>query len=255
MENQSSFKRTLYRTVEKFSARRNCTTISCSVGEHIETLKLTKKAELVSNGVNISKLQSVLSAISIDKCPGFTVFTLGRICYQKNPALFNQIALSLPEVHFVWIGDGELRKELSASNIEITGWVEREEALKLSAEYDVFILTSLWEGLPISLLEAMYMKKLCIVSNVIGNRDVIRNGENGFICDEVSDYVHAISLAKSHDMSNMTRSAYTDILNHYNTKVMADKYKEIYLSRFTESGQSITTKQNKLIYASASKRD
>ena len=38
---------------------------------------------------------------------------------------------------------------------------------------DVFLLPSRWEGLPISLLESMYMKKICVVSNVIGNRDVI----------------------------------------------------------------------------------
>lgn len=43
---------------------------------------------------------------------------------------------------------------------------------------DVFLLPSRWEGLPISLLESMYMKKACVVSNVIGNRDVIHNGEN-----------------------------------------------------------------------------
>ena len=42
---------------------------------------------------------------------------------------------------------------------------------------DVFLLTSLWEGLPIALLEAMYYKKVCIVSNCIGNRDVIINGQ------------------------------------------------------------------------------
>ena len=49
---------------------------------------------------------------------------------------------------------------------------------------DVFLLTSLWEGLPVSLLEAMYMKKPCVVSDVIGNHDVIENGRNGFICGD-----------------------------------------------------------------------
>lgn len=54
----------------------------------------------------------------------FTVFTLGRICYQKNPTLFNTIAELLPDVRFVWIGDGELREELKSKNIEISGWVD-----------------------------------------------------------------------------------------------------------------------------------
>ena len=42
------------------------------------------------------------------------------------------------------------------------------------------------------LLESMYMKKACVVSNVIGNRDVIHNGENGFVCTKVEDFVKAI---------------------------------------------------------------
>ena len=52
----------------------------------------------------------------------FTVYTLGRICYQKNPTLFNEIAEALPDVKFIWIGDGELREQLTSKNIEITGW-------------------------------------------------------------------------------------------------------------------------------------
>ena len=103
----------------------------------------------------------------------FTVYTLGRICYQKKPTLFNEIAGSFPNVKFVWIGDGELRGELTSKNIEITGWADRSTAIRYAVNADVFLLPSRWEGLPISLLESMYMKKICVVSNVIGNRDVI----------------------------------------------------------------------------------
>ena len=62
----------------------------------------------------------------------------------------------MPDVKFLWIGDGELRNELKSPNINITGWVNREEALKISMNTDVFILTSLWEGLLLVFL------KLCI---------------------------------------------------------------------------------------------
>ena len=78
-------------------------------------------------------------------------------------------------VKFVWIGDGELRDQLTSENIEITGWADRSTAIRYAVNADVFLLPSRWEGLPISLLESMYMKKACVVSNVIGNRDVIVN--------------------------------------------------------------------------------
>ena len=224
MENYKPAKRAMFKTIESLMAKRNCTTISCSPGEHQETLKLTSRAVYVNNGINIANLEKMLSsAAKVEHT--FTVFTLGRICYQKNPALFNSIAEVMPDVHFLWIGDGELRGELKASNIEITGWVDREEALRRSYNADVFVLTSLWEGLPISLLESMYMKKLCVVNDVIGNHDVIHNGENGFVCRTVDEFVEAI---KSADTNKLISAAFDDIQKQYNTVVMSKSYSDIY---------------------------
>lgn len=213
-------------------------TISCSEGEHQETLKLTKNAAYVNNGINMKELQKLIVSVGTVADHPFTVFTLGRICYQKNPVLFNQIALAMPEVKFLWIGDGELRNELTAKNIEITGWCKREDALKHSLKADVFLLTSLWEGLPISLLESMYMKKLCVVNDVIGNRDVIHNGENGFVCDDVCDFVEAIKSAERHEkyIEKYIEQAYVDMLKKYNTAVMAKQYSNLYLAKFNAGG-------------------
>lgn len=94
MENYKPMKRRMFKLIESVCAKQNCTTISCSVGEHQESLKLTKHATYVNNGINMAELQEI-----IDKTEkveqSFTVYTLGRICYQKNPTLFNEIAESL----------------------------------------------------------------------------------------------------------------------------------------------------------------
>lgn len=226
MENYKPMKRRVFKLIESVCAKRNCTTISCSVGEHQESLKLTKRATYVNNGINMAELQEI-----IDKTEkvehSFTVYTLGRICYQKNPTLFNEIAESLPDVKFVWIGDGELRDQLTSENIEITGWTDRSTAIRYAVNADVFLLPSRWEGLPISLLESMYMKKACVVSNVIGNRDVIHNGENGFVCTKVEDFIKAIEECQGEN-GKLTERAYQDILKMYNTKVMAEQYSVIY---------------------------
>lgn len=223
MANYKPVKRKIFKMIESIFAKRNCTTISCSLGEHRETLKFTQNAIYINNAVNVEKLKNSLEKVKIDdhQC---TVFTLGRICYQKNPKLFNAVAETMPDVKFLWIGDGELRNQLKSSNIEVTGWIKREEALKKSMNADVFMLTSLWEGLPISLLEAMYMKKLCVVSNVIGNRDVIHNEDNGYVCDTVGDFVNAIKEQKKEYIVK----AYQDLLENYETTVQAKKYAEVY---------------------------
>lgn len=239
MKNHSAVKRMIYKAVETVCGKRACTTISCSEGEHQETLKLNKKALYVNNGINEKKLERALRGIEVEEHP-FTVFMLGRICYQKNPVLFNQVAEAMPEVRFLWIGDGELREELKAPNIEITGWLDRKSALERAMSADVFLLTSLWEGLPISLLEAMYMKKLCVVSNVIGNRNVIVNCRNGFVCDDVDGFVKAVKSAQTGAVDVLINIAYQDIMNKYNTSVMAEKYSEIYMNRLPETIQGGT---------------
>ena len=91
MENCNPTKRRVFKLIESVCAKRNCTTISCSVGEHQETLKLTKNAAYVNNGINMKELQEIVNQTEKVAHP-FTVFTLGRICYQKNPTLFNTIA-------------------------------------------------------------------------------------------------------------------------------------------------------------------
>ena len=228
MKNHSDAKRLTYKIIEALSAKRACITISCSEGEHQETLKLTKRATYVDNGINMEQLGNLLSAIRPLEDHDFTVFTLGRICYQKNPMLFNDIARALPEIHFLWIGDGEMREELTSPNIEITGWLDRKNALSRSVSADVFLLTSLWEGLPISLLVAMYMKKPCVVNDVIGNHDVIHSGENGYVCEKVSEFVESIERVQAGSSAEMVEAAYEDILNKYNTIVIAEKYSGIY---------------------------
>ncbi|MDO5476635.1 MAG: glycosyltransferase [Eubacteriales bacterium] len=230
MSNYDAVRRFSYRMVERISAVRCCTTISCSEGEHKETLRLTNNALFVNNGINIDEIQRMMDSIGTIQDKTFTVFTLGRICYQKNPKLFNEIASRVPDVQFVWVGDGELRHLLTAPNIEVTGWLSREEALRRSMASDVFILTSLWEGLPMSLLESMYMEKVCLVNDVIGSRDVICSGVNGYVCKDVDEFVKVIrdirqSPESFHRLSSQARE---DILSKYNTAIMADKYREIY---------------------------
>lgn len=231
MQDQNIIKRRLYNAIEHFCGKINCTTICCSKGEYAEALKITGQAACIDNGINIKLLQKSIDEADSgypDHKDTFTVFTLGRICRQKNPKMFNEIAQSLPDIRFIWIGDGELRNELHSPNITVTGWVERSQAVNLSLSADAFILTSSWEGLPISLLEAMYMKKPCIVSDVIGNHDVIKTGVNGYVCKNVNDFITAINSVQASFPDNLVQKSYSEICTHYNIVEMAYQYEKIY---------------------------
>ena len=77
----------------------------------------------------------------------------------------------------------------------------------------------------------MYLKKICIVSNVIGNKDVIENEVNGFICNGLNDYVEVINRIKSlkYDLNKIFIRSVSDIKNVYNTKVMSESYYNLYM--------------------------
>ncbi len=228
MNSQGVVKRGFYKFIEKLSGKRICTTISCSEGEYREAMKVTRDAVCIQNGINTSQLQKTIDETERTE-HDFTVFTLGRICNQKNPTLFNEIAMKMPNVKFVWIGDGELKNQLTSTNIVVTGWVARDLAIKYAVNADVFLLPSLWEGLPISLLEAMFMEKLCIVSNIIGNRDVIQNGLNGYVCNNINEYVKCIN-----GELDLGKQARKDVEEKYNTIVMSERYKKIYISKLVD---------------------
>lgn len=229
MRDSSKVKRFMYWCLEKIGALRKCTIVGCSYGEYQEALKISKNAICINNGININRLNKEVQAFGKHNIDfnNLKICTSGRIGYQKNPELFNNIAENFPNLKFTWIGDGELKDKLTAPNIKVTGWKTREDVLKIVNDNDVFILTSLWEGLPISLLEAMYLKKVCIVTNCIGNRDVIKNEKNGFII-KTNNYKEIIERINPENYSKISKNAKEAILSVFNTDKMVKEYKKEY---------------------------
>ncbi|PZX95283.1 glycosyltransferase family 1 protein [Flavobacterium aquariorum] len=174
-------------------------TIACGDTEY-EIAKKIGKSMLIRNGINIEevRLQHLKTQNQI-----LTIGIVARITTARNPELFNAIALRFPDFNFVWIGDGELNSTLTAPNIRITGWfMDRNEALKELNTIDIYIQTSLWEGLPIAVLEAMAMKKPVLATNVIGNKDIIFHNETGFLFNEIEELDCFLELLKDDKTRN-----------------------------------------------------
>ena len=212
----------------------NAITLTCCESEDEVAKRLTKKTAYIETGVNLADLSASLDGIEPVKNERFTVFTLGRACTQKQPYLFNHIAELVPEARFVWIGDGELENELTAPNVDVTGWKPRKEALALAKGADVFILCSLGEAIAMSLIENMYMRKLILVSNVMGNKSVIHDGVNGYVCETAEEYAERIKAAMKEFPSELPKRAYLDVFKIYNTDVMKKKYIDFYRSVIKE---------------------
>jgi glycosyltransferase involved in cell wall biosynthesis len=196
----SNWTKKIYWTIENcFQQLFGGITIACGDTEY-EIAQEIGKSYLIRNGINIEEVRQQYIK---PQNQTLTIGIVARITTARNPKLFNAIALRFPRYNFVWIGDGELNSVLTAPNIRITGWfIDKNEALKELSTIDIYIQTSLWEGLPIAVLEAMAMKKPVLATNIIGNKDIVVHNETGFLFNEIEELDHYLELLKDDKTRN-----------------------------------------------------
>lgn len=93
-----------------------------------------------------------------------------------------------------------------------------------------FVLSSTWEGLPLSLLEAMSMGCIPISTPAGGVVDVIRDGENGLLCPtfETDDFLNTISKVFDRDFAISKELIIKDYEENYTMEVCVNKYYNVY---------------------------
>lgn len=226
-----------YHALEKCLGRRDCLTLTCCESEDEEARTLCERTAYIETGINLDEFARQLGDVVPERRERFTVFTLGRASTQKRPDLFNRIAELVPEADFLWVGGGDLEGGLTAPNLDVTGWKPRFEALGIAKGADVFVLCSYGEAIAMSVLENMYMKKLCLVSDTMGNRSVVRDGVSGYVCDTAEEYATRIRSAMACFPAGLTERAYRDVLETYNTSVMAGKFIDFYEAEIVRKGR------------------
>jgi glycosyltransferase involved in cell wall biosynthesis len=154
------------------------------------------RAVVIRSGIQLGAFPARVDAAALKMSAGIgrhkpLVVSIGNLKPQKNAADFvaaaAKAAARLPEARFVFIGDGPQRRALEArafalglgGALSFLGW--RRDGAQWLAAADVFALTSLWEGLPRALVEAMAtgLPSVCYATD--GVVDLLRDGENGFL--------------------------------------------------------------------------
>lgn len=120
------------------------------------------------------------------------VGTVGRLAAQKDPATFVRVAAKVvekvPDAQFVWIGDGPARGETERliaalgvrANVTLAG--VRRDVPALLPELDTFLLTSRWEGLPRTIVEAAAFGVPIVATAVDGVPEFVEDGDTGLLC-------------------------------------------------------------------------
>ncbi|MDE2512374.1 MAG: glycosyltransferase family 4 protein [Elusimicrobia bacterium] len=151
-------------------------------------------ALIIRSGVRLADYPAAVDSAAFKMSAGIgrhkqVVLSIGNLKPQKNAADFvavaAKVAARVPEARFVFLGDGPQRRALEArafalrvgDKVHFLGW--RRDGAQWLAACDVFALTSLWEGLPRALVEAMLtgLPSVCYATD--GVTDLLRDGENG----------------------------------------------------------------------------
>ncbi len=178
------------------------------------------------------------------------VAIVGRIAPIKNHSLFLKAAALLnrtqPAVHFVVVGDGELRPALEAesrrmgldSNITFTGW--RHDLASIYSDIDVLVVSSDNEGTPVSAIEAMAASRPVVGTTVGGMPDLIETGRTGLLVPKGDEQSLADAVRRIIDNPELGRQvgleARRDVSARYTAKRLVADVETLYANLLSRVG-------------------
>ncbi|MDW5562355.1 MAG: glycosyltransferase family 4 protein [Methanomassiliicoccus sp.] len=172
-------------------------TISCSVAGELTHLGI-EKHPIIPNGVDTERFsprhRSDALRARLNIPPDAPIFlSVGRLTPQKMPLsllhVFNEVQKELEEARLLIVGTGELLDQAiefvrhnDMENVIFLGRVPDGELPSIYASSDYYVMASIYEGQPLTVLEAMASGLPCIVSD-IPSIDVVRKAEGGLMVD------------------------------------------------------------------------
>jgi glycosyltransferase involved in cell wall biosynthesis len=168
--------------------------------------------------------------------------TVGRLVavkgYRYLLAAMPLVLTRQPEIHLVIVGDGVEGPALQAQaqtlgiadRVHFTG--ARADVEALLAIMDLFVSTSLVEGLPTVVLESMAARVPVIVSEIPGNLELVTNGETGTVTPTADPPTLAMAitaaLAEPDRIRGLAAAAYHQIRARFSIEAVADQYAALY---------------------------
>jgi glycosyltransferase involved in cell wall biosynthesis len=191
--------RTFAELSEKFCIARSSQTVFVSHGDR-QTAE--RKSLLGTNPHSV--IYNACAAVSPAAIKEFDIVFLGRLVAQKNPLILLDVLKALHPLRpaLCVIGDGEAKtlmhqraKVLGVSDqVTFFGRLERAEAVARMATARILVLPSVWEGLPVSVIEAMHAGMPVVASDVPGTNELVVDGETGFLVgvDDLAAYIDRV---------------------------------------------------------------
>jgi L-malate glycosyltransferase len=169
--------------------------------------------------------------------------TVAVFRFQKRLDLWIEVAAEIlkkvPEAHFIIVGDGPLKNELLAKRAElgIEGRIHmtgvKTDVKPYFSAMDIFMMASIFEGLPIALLEAMSCSCAVISTKAGGVGEVIEDGKSGLLV-EVDEYMKLTDVCLDMILNPRRRSQLAEgarmrVQKDFSIKTMASQLEQLYV--------------------------
>jgi glycosyltransferase involved in cell wall biosynthesis len=224
--------------------------VSQDVETSIRRYKPNLKAPLrtILNGVNTEHFApGLFSRDEVCKELGIpptsqVIGTIAVFRFQKRLDVWIEIAkkilVTVPDTHFIIVGDGPLAGELKEKvkqlklerNVHFPGL--KTEVRPYLAAFNIYMMTSLFEGLPIALLEAMSSGVPVVSTNAGGIKEVIVSKDHGLLCDVDDPFAltgMAASLLRDHSAATQLGTGARNRVEHsFSLAFMVQKLEEFY---------------------------
>ncbi|MEQ3507573.1 glycosyltransferase family 4 protein [Enterococcus cecorum] len=170
------------------------------------------------------------------------VINVGRLTKQKGMEYFilaaDKVIRKNKNVAFLIVGTGELEHKLIdlvlekklSEKVFFLGY--RSDVRNLMSQSDLIVLSSLWEGFPLTPIESFSVGKTVVATSVDGTKEIVDNYVNGILVkpkdyDELATQIVEV-LAKDDLRAKLESNAYAKYLNNYSIERLRSDYKKLY---------------------------
>jgi len=243
-------KNMLYKTAEKFLARYTDALITINDEDFSATQKWKTKHKYKISGIGVDlqrfknedfDKQSFKKSLGIEN-DDKVILSVAEVNKNKNYHTMLKTVASLvknnPKIKYISCGTGVLLDEMKEQvkkyklekNVQFLGY--RKDINKIMQISDVFFHQSYREGLPVSIMEAMYFGLPVVASKIRGNRDLVDNEKGGFLTNPEDVLTQADCIQKILSNENLSK-----LMSQYNQ----EKVKPFFIENVRQELKSIYT--------------
>lgn len=208
------------------------------------------KTSVIHNGINLKRFVTGSVNLELRKEFGFNednfvVGNISRFDEQKNQKLLVEILPDLikyiPSVKLLLVGDGDLMDSVKSlvNELKVDDYViftgARNDVDRFYSAFDVFVFPSLWEGLSLTLIEALASGCAIVSSDIPSNRELIRNNVNGLLfglSNKQNLIENIIALYKDKNLRKTLSENAVKSSESFDEKTMTQKIESVYLKLF-----------------------